>query len=327
MRNLLLIAIAACAIPAAAFQDAGETVGNRESIQSNARLEIRLLYCNPLFRSVMAVFPEEHDAIQAFGGALPPDAVLMHGREVAASGEFHGRIYVVGRASILSGSDFRDARPTTDENGRLAVDFNLNTTGREKFAAFTRDHNERGTDPNHFMAIVLDNRVRAAASIREEIQELGRITRGDFTEENVRDLSTLLKSGSLPINADGTEERRVGPAPGAAKEASANKIPVHSRVYIAPMGGFENDLKIAIQSKKVPVELVTERNSADYEIAGTAEAGKTGASGEQGGLTVSGIKSGETILACSVSRESSAHRRRSAAEACARGLRERIKEK
>ena len=54
--------------------------------------------------------------------------------------------------------------------------------------------------------------------------------------------------------------------PAFPKDAT-KKIPPQSKVYLAPMGGWESDLKTALQSKKVPVEVVTERDKADYEIA------------------------------------------------------------
>ena len=41
------------------------------------------------------------------------------------------------------------------------------------------------------------------------------------------------------------------------------KIPANSKVFIAPMGGFEEDMKAAIQSKKVPVVVVTDKDQAD----------------------------------------------------------------
>ena len=195
---------------------ADDTARIRELIQSTARLEIHQLYGNPAaINGGMAVFSDEQAAIAAFGGALPPNTVLVHGRDVTAAREGQDQVYVIGRVPIVGGTDVRDAQPTSDENRRPAVSFNLNTAGGEKFANFTREHNERGTDPNHYLAIVLDNRVRSAASIREEIRERGQITGGDFTEERVRDLSTLLSSGSLPASLVSIEERTVGPSLGA----------------------------------------------------------------------------------------------------------------
>src|SRR6267142_3286085 len=170
---------------------ADDTARIRELSQSTARLEIHQLYGNPLGGG-MAVFPNPQAALTAFNNALPPNTILLPGRDVTASSGSQDQVYVVSRVPVVGGTDVRDAQPSTDENRHPAVSFNLNTAGGDKFAAFTRDHNETGPDPNHYLAIVLDNRVRSAASIRGEIREHGQITGGDFTEERVRDLSTLL---------------------------------------------------------------------------------------------------------------------------------------
>ena len=129
--------------------------------------------------------------------------------------------------------------------------------------------------------------------------------------------------------------------PAEAKTTNApltnKKIPANSKVFLAPMGGFEEDLKAAIQSKKVPVVLVTDKDQADYEIAGTAESEKAGAvkkavmwnwhSNEQASITVTEHKSGEVVFAYSVNKKSSAHGKRSTAEACAKHLKEQIEGK
>jgi hypothetical protein len=124
--------------------------------------------------------------------------------------------------------------------------------------------------------------------------------------------------------------------PGFAKDAT-KKIPAHSKVFLAPMGGFENDLKTALQSKKVPVEVVAERDKAEYEITGTSESQKASTakklirrdwhSDEQASITVTEIKSGDVVYAYSVNKQSSAHGKRSTAEACAKHLKEQIESK
>ena len=129
--------------------------------------------------------------------------------------------------------------------------------------------------------------------------------------------------------------------PAEAKTTNApltnKKIPANSKVFLAPMGGFEEDLKAAIQSKKVPVVLVTEKDQADYEIAGTSDTEKASTakkvvmwnwhSNEQASITVSDRKSGEVVFAYSVNKKSSAHGKRSTAEACAKHLKEQIEGK
>lgn len=125
--------------------------------------------------------------------------------------------------------------------------------------------------------------------------------------------------------------------PAFAKDEPSKKIPAHAKVFLAPMGGFEQDLKTAIEKKKVPVEIVADRAQADFEITGTSETEKAGKakkiirwdwhSNEQASITVSEIKSGEVFFAYSVNKQSSAHGRRSTAEACAKHLKEQIEGK
>src|SRR5436309_3434083 len=90
-----------------------------------------------------------------------------------------------------------------------------------------------------------------------------------------------------------------------AKDDAAKKIPAHSKVFIAPMGGFEQDLKTAIERKKLPLELVSDRDKADFEITGTAETDKSGKakkiifldchSNEQASITITEIKNGTVV--------------------------------
>lgn len=119
--------------------------------------------------------------------------------------------------------------------------------------------------------------------------------------------------------------------------ATSKKIPANSKVFLAPMGGFEEDLKTAILSKKVPVVLVTDKDQADYEISGTSDSEKASTakkvvmwnwhSNEQASITVTEHKSGDVVFAYSVNKKSSAHGKRSTAEACAKHLKEQIEGK
>jgi len=125
--------------------------------------------------------------------------------------------------------------------------------------------------------------------------------------------------------------------PAESKSITNKKIAPNSKVFLAPMEGFENDLKSAIQSKKVPVVLVANKDEADYVITGTSETEKAGAakkaimlnwhSNEQASISVIDNKSGDVIYAYSVNKKSSAHGKRSTAEACAKHLKEQIEGK
>jgi hypothetical protein len=115
----------------------------------------------------------------------------------------------------------------------------------------------------------------------------------------------------------------------------SQKIPKGAKVFVAPIeGGYDTYLKDAIAKKSVPVEIVTNRDQADYEITGTSESQKASTakkvilgnwhSREEASITVSNIKSAEVVWAYSVHKEASAHGKRSSAEACAKHLKEAI---
>jgi hypothetical protein len=120
-------------------------------------------------------------------------------------------------------------------------------------------------------------------------------------------------------------------------QEKTKKIPANSKVFLAPMNGFETDLKAAIEKKKVPVVLVADKEMADYVITGTSETEKASTakkvimldwhSNEQASITVTNRKSGEVVFAYSVNKKSSAHGKRSTAEACAKHLKQEIEKK
>jgi hypothetical protein len=49
------------------------------------------------------------------------------------------------------------------------------------------------------------------------------------------------------------------------------RIPRNSKVYMAPMDGFEQYLAAAFRKKSVPLLIVVDRDQADFEITGTHE--------------------------------------------------------
>lgn len=119
----------------------------------------------------------------------------------------------------------------------------------------------------------------------------------------------------------------------------ANKVvPAGAKVFINPISdGFEAALTAALQAKKVPVEVVTEKEKADFEITGASESKKAGVakklimgswrSSEQASITLTNLKTGEAVWAYSVNKSDSAHGKRSTAEACAKHLKQKIESK
>ena len=73
----------------------------------------------------------------------------------------------------MEGTDFRDAQPSTDVNGRPDLTFTLTTEAGDRFYKYTTAHSRDSATPGS-MAIVLGNKVREVASINSAIRDRGR---------------------------------------------------------------------------------------------------------------------------------------------------------
>ena len=176
----------------------------KDIMQSTAMLEIHQKLNGP--------FPDEQSALQTNNNAIPPNAILLPGRNVggrsAEGTEPRDEYYLLSRAAVVAGDDVRSAQPSQDRNGRPAVSFYLTGTAGRRFEQFTSAH------VGDELAIVLDKRVRGAARINDTIRDSG-IIEGVFTPQQTKDLSMVLSSGALPASIHYLEERTVGPSLGA----------------------------------------------------------------------------------------------------------------
>ena len=125
----------------------------------------------------------------------------------------------------------------------------------------------------------------------------------------------------------------------------ATRIPVNSKIYIAPFKsedasnpvvGFETYMAAALRKKSVPVIMVAERSQADFEIAGSAD--KKGAGfakkwllgdfrrSTSASLSVTNLHTGVVAYADASDRASANKGLRSSAEKLAKYLKRRIME-
>jgi preprotein translocase subunit SecD len=172
-------------------------------IQSTAKLEIHAVTGGP--------YENDQAALQANNGIIPSDSLLMKGTVSAGSPE---QVWLLKRVSEVEGVDFRDAQPSTDQNGRPNITFTLTTEAGDRFYKYTSEHSASSATPGS-MAIVLDNKVREVAGIQSAIRDRGEIT-GAFTKQQAGDLSLMLRTGALPASISFIETHTVGPSLGAA---------------------------------------------------------------------------------------------------------------
>ena len=128
--------------------------------------------------------------------------------------ESPGQMVPVYSRVEVSGDSLKNSEASFDQNNMPVVTTEFDTSGARRFAKLTTEHvNER-------FAIVLDDKVLSAPTIREPIPGgRGQIS-GNFTLQSAKDLAVLLRSGALPAPLEVIEERTVGAGLGADTIAS-----------------------------------------------------------------------------------------------------------
>ncbi len=118
----------------------------------------------------------------------------------------NGQDVIVSKRIVMSGENLIDAQPRLDsQQNQPIVSFSLDRIGSLKFAKTTTENVGKR------LAIVLDNKIISAPSIREPITSGNGTISGGFTFQEATDLALLLRSGALPTPIKIVEERTVGP--------------------------------------------------------------------------------------------------------------------
>jgi preprotein translocase subunit SecD len=154
------------------------------------------------FQMVIETASTGQDILDRHGGKAPEGTVTLMGKE-------NGRpvAYLLEKEAKITGADLKDARLGYDENGQIAVDFQLESKAARRFGQLT------GKNINKRLAIVLEGEVQSAPVIRSKITDRGQIT-GNFTPEEARELQIVLKSGAMPAPVEFRYQSIIGPSLG-----------------------------------------------------------------------------------------------------------------
>lgn len=115
-----------------------------------------------------------------------------------------GKVVVENREpNLVSASLLSNSFPTTNDTGQPAVGFEFGGKGATLFADMT------GENINRSMAIVLDGKASSIATINARISRNG-ILEGNFTTDEVNDLVSILRAGSLPTKPFLVNQQTVG---------------------------------------------------------------------------------------------------------------------
>ncbi|MCL1911556.1 MAG: protein translocase subunit SecD [Leptospirales bacterium] len=113
------------------------------------------------------------------------------------------------KQAVVNGTDISEATVNHDEYGQIVVSFRTTAEGALKFANATREEN-RGKR----LAIVLDDKIRSAPNINDNITTGSGQISGGFNYEEAMTLTRVIKEGALPVDLNIIEERIVGPSLG-----------------------------------------------------------------------------------------------------------------
>lgn len=120
----------------------------------------------------------------------------------------------------VAGSDISKAWIDRDEYGGLIVHFRTTPEGAAKFARVTAEEN-RGKR----LAIIIDEKIRSAPRINDQIATGDASITGDFTIDEVNALARIIQEGALPVDLTIAQESTVGASLGQDSiESSINAI-------------------------------------------------------------------------------------------------------
>lgn len=115
----------------------------------------------------------------------------------------------LGGKAAMEGDVVTDARDDFDSNTNQAVvSMTMNSEGAKLWAQLTRENLGR------CIAIVLDDQVYSYPNVNTEITGGSSQISGDFTPEEAKDLSNVLKSGKMAATVNIVQEDVVGPSLG-----------------------------------------------------------------------------------------------------------------
>lgn len=197
------------------FSTPSETDRYKQLLETTGKLEMRVLA------------PEDGEFAKLEVGEYPKDEgykfkwLELARDEVSSSlvKELNGRKYVPVQVIDdydIGGRNLDNIQPSTDQQGRMAVSFDLKGTAVARFEALTNKHKKAasgGEDPR-LLAVIIDEKVYSAYSIESTISGSVQLS-GNFSTQERNDIINVLKSGSLNVKLELEGEESVGPSEGA----------------------------------------------------------------------------------------------------------------
>ena len=153
---------------------------------------------------------EEELLLSQFAGKIPEDTEILFEKKVnRETGAVRKLPILLKKQAALTGDLLSDAKVSIDTRfSEPYVSLSFNTAGGKLFEEVT------GANVKKRLAIILDNTVYSAPVIQEKIAGGSAQITGNFTMEEAKDLSIVLKAGALPAPMKMLQNVTVGPSLG-----------------------------------------------------------------------------------------------------------------
>jgi len=134
--------------------------------------------------------------------------------------------FFVERRAAVTGDMLTEARAEPDLNSQYEVRMKLDRRGTKLFDKVTRENVGRN------LAIVLDDTIFSAPTIKVPIPDGVAVITGSFSPEEARDLAVVLREGALPAPVTIVENRAVGPSLGSDSIAQGIRSAVLGSILV-----------------------------------------------------------------------------------------------
>lgn len=154
---------------------------------------------------------DEDKVLQQFADKISPDDEILFEKKVNRETGVASKLPILlKRQAALTGNLLSEAKVSLDNRfGEPYVSISFNSEGAKLFEEVT------GTNVKKRLAIILDNTIYSAPVIQEKISGGNAQITGNFTMDDAKDLSIVLKAGALPAPLKMLQNVTVGPSLGS----------------------------------------------------------------------------------------------------------------
>jgi SecD/SecF fusion protein len=134
----------------------------------------------------------------------------------------------------VTGKYLKQAQPSMDQNGQLAVSFTFNAKGGQLFSSLTGRYQPDATEGFHRrLAVLLNGEIQTAPNLITRISTHGQIT-GQFKREEIDELVNVLNAGALevPLIQDPVSEFTISPTLGIDVQTDGIRAVIISAIAV-----------------------------------------------------------------------------------------------